>query len=152
MAVTQFVLFKLDQEEFGVEITHVKEIIKPLQIIKVPNTPVTIEGVVNLRGKVYPIFNLRKKFRFTDKAIDDDTKILIIDVNGRDIGFISDQVTEIVRMESDTIVDTPDLVVGVDRKFIRGLVNMGERPIVLLDLEFILSTTEEDEIRTMCDA
>lgn len=152
MAVTQFVLFKLDQEEFGVEITHVKEIIKPLQIIKVPNTPVTIEGVVNLRGKVYPIFNLRKKFRFADKAIDDDTKILIIDVNGRDIGFISDQVTEIVRMESDTIVDTPDLVVGVDRKFIRGLVKMGERPIVLLDLEFILSTTEEDEIRTMCDA
>lgn len=152
MAVTQFVLFKLDQEEFGVEITRVKEIIKPLQIIKVPNTPVTIEGVVNLRGKVYPIFNLRKKFRFPDKSIDDDTKILIIDVKGRDVGFLADQVTEIVRMESAEIVDTPDLVVGVDRKYIRGLVKMGERPIVLLDLEFILSTTEEDEIRTMCDA
>ncbi|MGE4282153.1 MAG: chemotaxis protein CheW [Clostridia bacterium] len=146
MAITQLVLFKLDNEEFGVDIMKVREIIKPVQIVKVPNTPHFIEGIINLRGKVHPIFSLRKKFAFENKAFDDDTKIIIVSVNDSNVGFIVDEVSEILRIEDDQIEDAPKLVTGVNEKYIYGVGKIDDRMIILLDLNLVLTVTEQEEL------
>ncbi|WHH57529.1 chemotaxis protein CheW [Petroclostridium sp. X23] len=149
MASTQFVIFKLEDEEFGVEIMRVREIIKPVQIVKVPNTPTFIEGIINLRGRVHPIFNLRKKFKFDTKAFDDDTKIVIVNVNDSNVGFIVDQVSEIVRIDNEQIEDAPGLVTGVNHKYISGVGKIEDRMIILLDLNLVFTVTEQEEIKEL---
>ncbi|MBZ4646194.1 MAG: chemotaxis protein CheW [Clostridia bacterium] len=149
MASTQLVIFKLESEEFGVDIMKVREIIKPVQIVKIPNTPEFIEGIINLRGKVHPIFSLRKKFKFVDKPFDDDTKIVIVNVNDSNVGFIVDEVSEIVRIDNDQIEAAPRLVTGVNRKYISGVGKIEDRMIILLDLDLVLSVSEQEELRAM---
>ncbi|NLY43109.1 MAG: purine-binding chemotaxis protein CheW [Clostridiaceae bacterium] len=145
----QFVIFKIEAEEFGVDIMKVKEIIKPLQIVRVPNTPVFIEGIINLRGKVHPVFNLRKKFGFPEKPFDDDTKIVIVDVNGVDIGFIVDEVNEIVRIEEDQIEEAPRFISGVNSQYISGVGKIDSRMIIILDLDLVLSVDEQEQLKAV---
>ena len=145
----QFVIFKIEAEEFGVDIMKVKEIIKPLQIVKVPNTPVFIEGIINLRGKVHPVFNLRKKFGFPEKPFDEDTKIVIVDVNGVDIGFIVDGVNEIVRIEEAQIEEAPKFISGVNSQYISGVGKIDSRMIIILDLDLVLSVDEQEQLKTV---
>ncbi|MDK2798820.1 MAG: purine-binding chemotaxis protein CheW [Clostridiales bacterium] len=149
MATTQLVIFKLENEEFGVDIMQVKEIIKPLQIVKVPNTPDFIEGIINLRGKVHPIISLRKRFKLAVTAFDDNTKIIIVNVNDTDVGFIVDEVNEIVRIDNQEIEQVPELVTGINRKYINGVGKINDRMIILLDLDQVLSLSEQEEIKSI---
>jgi purine-binding chemotaxis protein CheW len=148
MANTQLVIFKLDDEAFGVDILQVKEIIKPQKAIRVPNTPSFIEGIINLRGEVYGVFNLRKKLQFPEKDIDDITKMMIISVGNMDVSFIVDEVSEILRIDEGQIKEPPELVAGINRKYISAVADIGERSIIILDFQFIMSEAEQEELKT----
>lgn len=144
MASRQFVIFNVNNEDFGIEIGQVSSIEKPLEIFKVPNTPHFIEGLINLRGKVYTVFNLRKKFNLPFSGIDENSKIVIVNINSTMAGFIVDEVKEILRVEDENIEETPKSISGVNRKYLTGIAKVGEKIVLLLDLSKILSSEEEE--------
>lgn len=147
MAGKQFVVFKVENEDFGVDITNVREIIKPQQILKVPNSPKSVEGIINLRGKVQPIVNLRKKFHFPPKEFDERTKIIILNVKDISVGFIVDDVSEIIKIDEENMEEPPEIIIGHHRKYISKVGKIDERMIIILDLDLILSDVEEKELR-----
>lgn len=146
MAVSQLVIFNLNGEDFGVEITQVKEIIKPLEIFKVPDTPEFIEGLINLRGKVHTVFNLRKRFGLPVREFDENTKIIIVGVNSMLVGFIVDEVNEIVRIEEESIEATPEIITTLNKRYLSGVAKIGERIVLILDLANVLSFKEQEEL------
>ena len=103
MATHQLIKFMVADLTFGIEITQIHQILKPQQIYKVPNAAPYIEGLLNLRGRVLTVFNLRKRFSLPDKENDDNTKIIIVTMNEFLLGFIVDSVTEIVRIPDEEI-------------------------------------------------
>ena len=153
MASQQLVIFNINGESFGIEITQVKEIIKPMEIFKVPNTPDYIEGLINLRGKVHTVFNLRKKFGLPSLEFDDNTKIIIVNVNSMMVGFIVDEVNEIVRVEDEDMETTPKaLATNVHSRYITGVAKIGDRIILNLDLSNALSLSEEKEVQKLMNS
>lgn len=147
MAVRQYVKFTVGGEEFGIEISKVREINKLQDMYKVPNTPPFIEGLINLRGSVLTIFNLRKRLGMQDKEFDDNTKIITVYSNDILVGFTVDMVNEIVRVSDEDIEQTPPAVVGFDKKFLANVAKIGDKLMLILDLTKVLSPEEETEIR-----
>ncbi len=139
----QLVSFNLDEEEYGVHVLKVREIIRMPSITRVPNTPHYVEGVINLRGKVIPIISMRKKFGLGEVENDKRTRIMVMDVSGELMGFIVDAVSEVIRI-SETEIQPPPHVVssGVDQECLSGVINQTERLLVLLDLEKMFSQEE----------
>ncbi|NLL70776.1 MAG: purine-binding chemotaxis protein CheW [Epulopiscium sp.] len=149
VAVQQQVIFKLDQEEYGLDIMKVHGIEKHQPIVKVPNTPDYVEGIINLRGEVHPIYNLRKRFNLAPKAVDDSTKIIIVNSNEMMVGFMVDSVTEIVQIEEEQIDPPPKLITGIHSKYIGGVAKLQDRMVILLDIDLILSEEEQKGIQTV---
>lgn len=147
MAVHQLIKFAVADLTFGIEITQIHQILKPQEIFKVPNTPPFIEGLLNLRGRVLTVFNLRKRFGMEARANDGNTKIIIVNMNDVLIGFIVDSVTEIVRLNEEEFEDTPPSLHGIDRKYLSGVGKMGDKLIMILDLTKVLSSEEEAQVR-----
>ncbi|OPZ90049.1 MAG: Chemotaxis protein CheW [Firmicutes bacterium ADurb.Bin419] len=140
----QYVIFKLNGESFGVEIARVLEIIRTQVVFKVPNAPEYIDGLINLRGKVYTLFNLRKKFNTPTSDINtEDSKILIVNVNSMYIGMTVDAVDEIIQLEDDAIEATPPTLTTFDHKYISGVAKAGDKLILLLDLESLTASAME---------
>jgi purine-binding chemotaxis protein CheW len=133
--VQQFVTFTLNNEEYAVDILNVQEINRITEITKVPNAPSYVEGVINLRGKVIPIINLRKKFRFDDKSRDENTRIIIIEIQGITNGLIVDSVSEVLRVPANIIEPAPPMSSDVSGTFIKGIAKMENRLIILLDID-----------------
>jgi purine-binding chemotaxis protein CheW len=144
MASQQILIFKLNNEEFGVDIAQIDSIIPPKEIVKVPNTPEFIEGLLSLRGKVYTIFNLRKKFHFPNIESDESTKIVIVNVNSMMIGFIADEVKEIIKIEDEAINANSETIAGLSKKFLSGAAKVDERIVLILDLSQTLSLATDD--------
>ena len=139
----QLVSFNLAQEEYGVDVLKVREIIRMPTITRVPNTPQYVEGVINLRGKVIPIINMRKRFCLADAAYDKQTRIMVMEVSGELMGFIVDAVSEVIRISSSEIQPSPAVVTsGIDQECIAGVINQAERLLVLLELEKIFTPEE----------
>ncbi len=149
MSSKQLVIFKLEGEEYCVDITTVNGINKAtdFEIVKVPKSPEMLEGIINLRGKVNPIFNLRKKFNFVNKPIDENSKIVIVYIGDTTVGFIVDEVTEILRLEEESIEVAPKAITGIDRKYITGVGKVDKRMIILLDLNKVLTEEEHESIK-----
>lgn len=136
---------------FGIEITQIHQILKPQQIFKVPNTAPYIEGLLNLRGRVLTVFNLRKRFALPEKENDDNTKIIIVTMDEFLLGFIVDSVTEIVRVPDEEIEPTPPSLQGLDKRFLSGVAKVDEHVILLLDLTKVLTTQEEKDMAEMLE-
>ena len=151
MAVQQLVKFHIADEVFGIEIKQIFKILKPQEIFKVPNTPPFIEGLLNLRGQVLTVFNLRKRFNMPEKVNDENTKILIINQNDLLLGFTVDSVSEIVRVPDEDFVETPPELVSFDRRFLSGVAKVGEKLILLLNLEKILTPDEQLQVKEIVD-
>jgi purine-binding chemotaxis protein CheW len=140
----QLVSFNLDQEEYGVDVLKVREIIRMPVVTRVPNTPHFVEGVINLRGKVIPIISMRKKFGLMEAENDKQTRIMVMDVDGELMGFVVDSVSEVIRISSSEIQPSPAIVAsGIDQDCIAGVINQAERLLVLLDLERMFSNDEK---------
>lgn len=139
----QLVSFTLNEEEFGIDILMVQEIIRMLQITKVPNSPDFVDGVVNIRGRIIPVVDLRCKLGMPRKEHDKETRVVIVEVSGKTIGFIVDAVTEVLRIPSSTIEAPPELVAGVNSEYIKAVGKLEDRLLILIDLEKIFSNSEE---------
>ncbi len=146
MGVQQLIKFQVSDETFGIGITEIFQILKPQEIFKVPNTPPFVEGLLNLRGKVLTVFNLRKRFNMPEKENDENTKIIIINMNGYLLGFTVDSVTEIVRVPDEEIETTPPSITSFDKRFISGVAKLGDKLILLLNLEKVLTHDEEQQV------
>ena len=139
------VSFQLGEEEFGVDILKVQEINRMLEITKVPNSPIFVDGVINLRGKVIPILNLRQRFGLERKEIDKKTRIVVVDIDGKVVGVVVDAVSEVLRLPTDTVEPPPPMVAGIESEYIKGVGKLENRLLILLDLNKLL-TTEEKEL------
>ena len=138
----KYLAFRLSNEEYGLEILKVREIIGLMGITKVPRTPHHIRGVINLRGKVIPVVNLRKKFSFEDKPTDDTSRIIIMEINGITNGLIVDSVSEVLRVPSSIIEPSPPMSSDLSSNFIKGIAKLEERLIVLLDIDRLIGIGE----------
>ena len=140
----QLVTFSIGGEEFGVDILKVQEIIRMLDITRVPKATEFVEGVINLRGKVIPIIDLRKRFGLVSKGHDKNTRIIVIDINDMIVGFIVDSVSEVLRIPADTVEPPPPVVAGLDSEYISGVGKLDDRLLIFLDLDRLLSQEERD--------
>jgi len=146
----QLVSFNLDQEEYGVDVLKVREIIRMPIVTRVPNTPHYVEGVINLRGKVIPIISMRRKFGLLEMESDKQTRIMVMDVEGELMGFIVDAVSEVIRISGSEIQPSPAMVAGaIDQECIAGVINQAERLLVLLELEKMFSGDERQLFATI---
>ena len=148
----KYLTFRLDTEDYGIEILKVQEIIQMQQITKVPRVDKFIRGVINLRGKVIPVIELRKKFGQETCEDSEKTCIIVVQVETIDkpitMGVIIDEVKEVVEISAKQIEQTPALGAGIDTNFIMGMGKMGDDVKILLDIDAILSI---DEIKDLKD-
>jgi len=142
----QLVSFKIGTEEFGVDILKVQEINRMLEVTRVPNAPEYVDGVINLRGKVIPIINLRRRFGMERKERGKDTRIVVVELKGRVVGFVVDAVSEVLRIPKSVTEPPPPLVAGVEAEYITAVGKLEDRLLILLDLEKVLSTEEKHEL------
>lgn len=142
----QLVSFVIEGEEFGIDILRVQEIIRPVPVTRVPNAPPFVEGVINLRGRIVPIIDARRRFGLPARAADDDSRIVVIELADRTVGFIMDAVREVIRIERGVIEPAPDLAVGVDADYISGVAKLDDRLLILLDVERVLSDDEQSAL------
>lgn len=150
MAERQYVVFKLDKGEFGIDIMNVREIVPYEESISIPDTPDFIEGIINHRGDVIPIINLKKRFSIGELKVTKDTRIIVITLEGREVGFIVDEASQTVRLNNDEIDLAPSIVGGIDKEYITGVGKLDDkRLLILIDLERILSQSEIKEIQRL---
>ena len=142
----QLVTFSIGSEELGVDILKVIEIIRTMEITKVPKAPAFVEGVINLRGLVIPIIDLRRRFGLAEKAGDSDTRIIVIEINGMSVGFVVDSVSEVLRIPANTVEPAPPVVAGVDSDYISGVGKLEDRLLILLDLDKLLSADDLESL------
>ncbi len=138
----QLVTFSTGEEEFGVDILRVQEIIRTMAITKVPKAPEFVEGVINLRGKVIPIIDLRRRFGLQSKAHDKHTRIIVIEINTMIVGFVVDSVSEVLRIPASTVEPPPPVVAGLESEYISGVGKLEDRLLILLDLDRLLSRAD----------
>ena len=137
-AELQLVVFKLGKEQYGIEIRSVREIIRMQEIRHIPRMPEFVEGVLNLRGNVIPVVDLRKRFGLTSIEITSDTRILVAEVEGREVGAIVDAVTEVMRIPVNAIDDPSTFASGETGCFL-GIAKLEGRLVVLLDIAWVLT-------------
>ena len=139
----QLVSFKIGKEEYGIDILNVQEINKMTTITKVPNAPEFVEGVINLRGRVIPVIDLRARLNLARKEHDKDTRIIIVDIYQNTAGFIVDAVSEVLRIPARITEAPPAIVTGIDSEFIKSVGKLEDRLVILIDLEKILFHSEK---------
>jgi purine-binding chemotaxis protein CheW len=143
----QVIVFNLGEERYGVEISQVKEIILPTQITRIPNVPSYIEGVLNLRGQIAAIINLRKRLGKEAKKNDENTRIIVIELNDAIVGVMVDSVSEVKYLSSQNIEEIPRfLALKDDSKFLKGVGKLEDGLLTLMDLKELFSEDELKEI------
>lgn len=138
----QLVTFGIGEEEFGIDILKVQEIIRTMSITKVPSSPPHVEGVINLRGKVIPVIDLRSRFDMEYRPHDSQTRIIVLEIHGMIVGFVVDAVSEVLRIPSSTVEPPPVVVGGVDSEYIKGVGKLDDRLLILLDLDKLVTVDE----------
>ena len=151
----QIVIFELSSEYYGVDIAAVQSIIKIQPITKLPHTPEFVEGVTNLRGKVLPVIDLRKRFGVIARDVDRNSRIIVVSFDQNEVGMIVDEVSEVVTVPAGCVEAAPAIATTVDSTFIKGIAKLGsnsgssqqeERLVILLDLAHVLSTKEQADL------
>jgi purine-binding chemotaxis protein CheW len=148
----KYLTFTLDDETYGIGILKVKEIIGMLPVTSVPRTPDFVKGVINLRGKVIPVTDLRLKFGMDAMAYTDRTCIIVVEIDTNDatvlIGIVVDAVSEVLNIKEEEIEKTPDFGTRLNTEYILGMAKMGGGVKILLDIDRILSTGEIETLKT----
>ncbi len=138
----QLVIFELDHEEYGIAVSAVNGILRSskFQIQKLPGTDKSIEGMINLRGQVNYIFNLRTKFKLIEQAISLESKFIMLNAHESTIGCIVDEVTDIVKLNDEDVQEAPSFISNVNINYIIGIGKLEDRMIIILDPEKIFAT------------
>lgn len=140
----QLVTFKIGEEEFGVDILRVQEIIRMMPITKVPNAPPFVEGVINLRGKVIPVIDMRRRFGMVAAEHDSHTRIKVMNLGDKTVGFVVDAVSEVLRIQESTVEPPPAVVAGIGSEYMRDVGKLENRLLILLDLDKLLSEQDKE--------
>ncbi len=141
-AAGEYLTFVLGAEEYGLEILKVQEIRGYDAVTQIANTPEFIKGVVNLRGKIVPIVDLRIKFHLGKVEYNEFTVVIILNLNGRVAGIVVDGVSDVMALKDEQIRAVPDLVTSIDTKYIVGLATMESQMLILVDIEQLMSSQE----------
>lgn len=142
VASHEYLTFTLGAEEYGVDILKVQEIRGYDQVTRLPEAPEFIKGVINLRGLIVPVVDLRLKFRLSRATYDETTVMIVLAVAGRTIGVVVDGVSDVLRLDPSQVRGVPDLGSAIDRKFLTGLGVVDERMLILLDIERLMTSEE----------
>jgi len=145
----QLVVFNLAEEHYGVDIAAVEGIIKMEPVTKVPRAPSFVEGVINLRGSVLPVIDLRTRFGLPAGEENKERRIVVVEVNNAAVGMVVDAVSEVLRVSEDDVEPPSPIVTTVDSTFITGIAKVDGRLVILLDLGKVLNTEERAALQAM---
>lgn len=138
----QLVVFSLGLEEFAVNIMQVQEIIRMPEITRIPRSPDYVKGVINLRGKIIVVMDLDKRFGMSQKDMTDESRVVVVDIEGTVIGLVVDSVSEVIRLQGSNIDQTPEIIAQkINAEYLKGVGKLEDRLLILLDLENIISET-----------
>ncbi len=137
----EFLTFTLGQEEYGVDILKVQEIRGYDAVTRLPDAPDYIKGVINLRGTIVPIIDMRVKFHL-DAKVDATTVMIVLNVADRVVGMVVDSVSDVVQLSGEQIRAMPDVGTGIDRRYLTGIGALDERMLILLDIEVLMTSSE----------
>jgi purine-binding chemotaxis protein CheW len=138
----EFLTFRLGAEEYGIDILKVQEIRSYEAPMRIANAPAFLKGVVNLRGVIVPIIDLRLKLGCATADLNALTVVIVLSIQGRVVGAVVDSVSDVMQLASNSIQPAPDMSAVVDTRFIQGIANVGERMLILMDIERLLSNNE----------
>ena len=141
-ALHEFLAFKLGAEEYGVDILAVQEIRGYDTVTRVPESPDYIKGVINLRGTIVPVVDLRLKFKLGEAAYDEFTVMIVLNLKGKIIAAVVDGVSDVVNVGKDDLRPTPEFGGIIDTRFISGIATVGERMLILLDIESLILSAD----------
>ncbi|WP_337865716.1 chemotaxis protein CheW [Ignavibacterium sp.] len=147
--ILQLVSFMIGNEEYAVDIFYVKEINRLSHITKVPNAPEFIEGVINLRGRIIPVIDLRVRMGLSKKVHDKDSRIIVIEDNNLLVGFLVDAVKEVIRIPKNITEEPPEIVSSHKTDFISSVGKLEDRLLILIDLKKILSKEEQNNLKNV---
>ena len=136
------IVFRLKDEEYGVEVNQVKSIEKLEHITRVPRTPKFVKGVINLRGVVTPIVDLRSRFALEETGYSETTRVIIVVVGELEVGLIVDAANDVIDIPVNAIEPAPEVVGGVEAAYLRGVAKLEKRLLILLNLDKVLNTEE----------
>ena len=142
--IRQLVGFRLDDEDYAIAITRIREIILMKPITRLPQAPGSIEGLINLRGTVIPVINLRKRFGLPARPFDDETRTIVVTVGDKTVGCIVDEVTQVMRITGDQVQPVPVSMSAVAKRFIAGLARLEDRLLIILDTDKLFGPDEAD--------
>ena len=142
VAEKQLVVFEIGSESYAVDINLVREIIQLQPITRVPGTPPSVEGVINLRGSVIPIVDLRKRFQLEEIVRDKDTRIVVVTCKGAEVGVIVDSVAQVLRISIDAIESASAVFTDEHLEHLLGIVKLPSRLVILLDMDRVLTRQE----------
>ena len=145
----KYLTFTVGREEYGIEIRCVTEIIGIQKITDVPDMPAYIKGVINLRGKVIPVMDVRLRFRMPEREYDDRTCIVVVNVNGASVGFVVDTVREVADIPENQIELPPEVAEASTQGYIQGLGKVGEEVKILLDVEKLLRKEDVEALQVL---
>lgn len=149
----QLVVFTLKTDdivcEYGIPITQVQEIIPMTTTTRMPQAPDFVEGIINLRGRIVPIIDLKKKFAMGSSILNSETRSIVVEVDGSTVGIIVDEVSEVLRLSYDSIEPPPTIIAGITAEYLTGIGKLENRLLVLLDMNKILNDREKTELVTM---
>lgn len=149
MAEKKIIVFALGHEEYGVEVEKVKTIERMQKLTRVPKTPAFIKGVINLRGVVIPIIDLRSRFGLPEMEYTDNTRIIIVATGNIEVGLIVDSANDVTDIDTDHVEDPPEIVGGIRAKYLDGIAKIGDRLLVLLNLEQVLNQQELQQLEEL---
>ena len=142
----KFLTFPLGKEEYGLEIRHVTEIVGVQKITEVPDMPAFIRGVINLRGKVIPVMDVRARFGMPAKEYDDHTCIIVVNINDASVGIVVDTVSEVISIPSEDVDPPPSLRKGEESRFVKGLGKVGKEVKILLEIQQLLYSADSEQL------
>ena len=144
----QVVSFRLGGEEYGVDISGVQEIIRMVEITHVPRAPRFMEGVINLRGQLIPIIDLRTRFGMPRCEQTKSTRIVVTEIGSKKVGIVVDAVSEVINIPLDEVENAPDMIAGVGTEYIQGVGKVNGRLVILLDLTMVMTGEEKAELES----
>ncbi len=148
----RYLTFKIGEEYYAIEIKHVKEIvIMTMQITDIPETAEYFRGVINLRGKIIPVVDMRKRFHMPNIEYDEKTCIIVVSVAGLDTGFIVERVAEVLDIPSSNVTPAPKFGRRGDASYISGIGRVGDKVKIVLDVDKLLTSEEIEDMKGMAD-
>jgi purine-binding chemotaxis protein CheW len=140
----QYVNLLLNDEKYGIDIMDIEEILRMMDITKVPKAPSFVEGIINIRGKVIPIVDLRKKIGIPAREYTSFTRIIVVNLRGKQVGFIVDQVEEVLRVDSSLVDKAPVASTSVENQYIKGVARLSTGMVIILNVHHLFGSSEQN--------